>query len=77
VEQIERTSEKIASLLVFEASGCSHCVQSCLKEELGQTWRAGEVTSRRRRRLRMAQGVVEGVCFLKNWSLYREARKKR
>jgi hypothetical protein len=32
--------------------------------------------SRRRRRLRIAQRVVEGVCFLKNLSLYHEAGKR-
>jgi hypothetical protein len=46
-----------------------------LEGKLGQTWRAEGVTSRRRRRLRIAQRVVEGVCFLKNLSLYHEAGK--
>jgi hypothetical protein len=48
-----------------------------LEGELGQTWRAEGVMSRRMRRLRIAQRVVEGVCFLKNWSLYHEAGEMR
>ena len=74
-EQIERSSEKIATVVAAEGSGCFHYVRSCLGGELGQTRRAEGVMSRRRRRLRTAQRVVEGVCFLKNLSLYHEAGK--
>jgi hypothetical protein len=74
--QIERTSEKIARLVVIEGSDCFHYVRSCLEGELGQTWRAEGVMLRRRRRLRIAQRVVEWACFLKNWSLYHEAGKR-
>jgi len=73
VEQIERTNEKIERLVVMQGNGCFHYVRSCLEGQFGQTGRAEGVTSRRRRRLRIAQRAVGGVCFLKNWSLYHEA----
>lgn len=75
-EQIEQTCEKIARLFVIEGSGCFHYARSCSEGKVGQMWRAEGVMSRRRRRLRMALRVVEGICFLKNWSLYHEAGKR-
>ena len=74
-EQLEQKSEKIVTVVVVRGNDCSHYVRNCLKWEVDQARRAGEVVLKRRR-LRIALRTVEEVYFLKNWCLFHEAKER-
>lgn len=72
---MEQKSEKIATVVVVRGNDCFRCVRRCLKWEVDQARRAGEVMLKRRR-LRIELRTVEEVYFLKNWSLFHEAKER-
>ena len=67
--------ERIVVVVVMQGSDCSRYVRSYSEGKADQRRKIEGVMMWRKRKQRMGLRTVEGVCFLKNLSLFHEARK--
>lgn len=74
--RFERKCERIVMVVVMQGSDCSRYVRSYSEGEAGQRRQTEGVMMWRKRKQRMGLRTVEGVCFLKNLSLFHEAREE-
>ena len=73
--RFERKCERIVMVVVIQGCDCSHYVRSYLEGKADQRRKTEGVMMWRKRKQRTASKTVEEVCFLKNLSLFHEARK--